>query len=107
MAAESFVDGYREGFLSEAFNRPESTRGSEGGSVACLEPSCEQGCITTALSEKARMLYASISSTAEAVGANALVLAICRYRSDPGVCLWLDLLMKGLVTGQFYKGKGM
>ncbi|CDI85284.1 Chromosome III, complete sequence, related [Eimeria praecox] len=57
-----------------------------------------QGHSSDVLSKKARMLYDSITASAEAVGANALIQAVCRYRSDPGAGLWLDLLMKGLVT---------
>ncbi|CDJ27871.1 uncharacterized protein EMH_0035670 [Eimeria mitis] len=96
-SAESFVDGYREGFLSKGLRWPDSTPATEEESVSYLGPSCRHDHRSTALSEKARKLYASISATAETVGANALILAVCRYRSDPGVCLWLDLLMKGLI----------
>lgn len=50
--------------------------------------------------EQAVALYASISAVAAEASADALILALCRYRSDPGTGLWLKLLMQGKVASQ-------
>ncbi|CDJ46908.1 hypothetical protein, conserved [Eimeria brunetti] len=97
-SAESFVDKYRESCLSEGLRWPAGITTSERESVSGPGLSCGHVHGIGVSSEKVRMLYASICATAETVGANALVLAVCRYRTDPGAGLWLDRLMKGLIT---------
>lgn len=53
-----------------------------------------------ALQKEAVDLYASILGYAKTAAADALVLALCRYSADPGVGLWLELLMEGRLKSQ-------
>ena len=107
MLAELFIDGYLEGCLSQGLRWPEGTIASDLETASCRGHSCRNHHGSDALLEKARILYASISAPADAVGANSLILAIRQYRTDPGVGAWLNLLMKGRVKGQLVSKRGM
>lgn len=98
--AELFTAAYREGSFSERGRTV-----GDGALASKREDAREDEALHSNASpanvsaQQPDAVYASAAAAAANVSANALVLAICRYRGDPGTGLWLELLMKGDVAG--------
>lgn len=96
VSAEAFVNSYCKGRFLGASGKAEADSTSQAP-VSSFSPSSGQN---DALQKEAADLYASILGYAKTASADALVLAVCRYSADPGVGLWLELLMEGRLKSQ-------